>query len=348
MDRKTKHRILGVFVVIGLLVILFPFFQSKKGVSPETMIVKAPPFPDQSVQVNPPATPPAEQAQPAVTPPSADSDLEPASEADISDQADQADQPDQSKNVLVPKLNNDNEQQPDDTIDMNRSNDLNNTQIPATVLPSTPTPNPVTPPAPTAPQTTAPAESTKSKTSDLSEAGKDESVEPRTAESLVAEDEDAIAPTKTAGVPQKIEKSKKANATTASASNKKKTYAVKKSTSLKKVAHLTKPSHAVKFQSASMKSAPLDKNGLFNLKSPVWVIQLGSFKNKTNALKLVNQLRASGYRAFIQEVNTSMGDSTRVFVGPENKQAFARDIANQLENSLHMHGIIISYKPLAL
>src|SRR5206468_425713 len=52
MDSKTKHRLLGVLVVIGLVVILFPFFQSNKDFSKEAKAVTAPPFPDQSVQVS--------------------------------------------------------------------------------------------------------------------------------------------------------------------------------------------------------------------------------------------------------------------------------------------------------
>lgn len=92
----------------------------------------------------------------------------------------------------------------------------------------------------------------------------------------------------------------------------------------------------------------LDKNGLFNLKTPAWVIQLGSFKDKNNALQLVNQLRANGYNAFIQEISTAFGQSTRVFVGPENKQVNARAIAERLQAEMDMHGIIISYKPLSL
>jgi len=65
-------------------------------------------------------------------------------------------------------------------------------------------------------------------------------------------------------------------------------------------------------------------------------------------LRLVNQLRASGYRAFIQQVATLEGNSTRVFVGPETKFASAHALANQLESSMRLHGIVISYKPLAL
>src|SRR2546421_9872657 len=51
MEKQTKHRILGVVVVIALVIILLPFFQSGKELAPETTLVKAPSFPEQSVQV---------------------------------------------------------------------------------------------------------------------------------------------------------------------------------------------------------------------------------------------------------------------------------------------------------
>ena len=102
----------------------------------------------------------------------------------------------------------------------------------------------------------------------------------------------------------------------------------------------------LKMHPASTVSKPLhiDSNGLFKLKSAVWVIQMGSFKNKENALHLVNKLRINGYRAFIQQV----ASYTEVFVGPENKQNSARALKNKLEAELHMSGIVISYKPLKL
>jgi DedD protein len=92
------------------------------------------------------------------------------------------------------------------------------------------------------------------------------------------------------------------------------------------------------------KPAPLDE-GLSKLKNSVWVVQVGSFKNKTNALNVVNQLRANGYRAFIQEVTDS---TTRVYVGPEHKQISARALADRLQTEMHLKGVVISYTPLTM
>ena len=89
-------------------------------------------------------------------------------------------------------------------------------------------------------------------------------------------------------------------------------------------------------------------DGLIKLNEPGWVIQVASFKNKVAAIRLVNHLRANGYHAFMQRMNTIFGESTTVFVGPEYKQAYARSLASRLESDMHIRGIVISYKPLTL
>jgi len=79
-----------------------------------------------------------------------------------------------------------------------------------------------------------------------------------------------------------------------------------------------------------------------------WVVQLGSFKEKSNALRIVNQLRAKGYRAFIQEITQAFDSRTRVFVGPERKQEKAHALADKLQNEIHLKGMVVRYKPLTI
>ncbi|OGT53293.1 MAG: hypothetical protein A3E84_01610 [Gammaproteobacteria bacterium RIFCSPHIGHO2_12_FULL_42_13] len=93
---------------------------------------------------------------------------------------------------------------------------------------------------------------------------------------------------------------------------------------------------------------PATDRSLLKLKTASWVIQLGSFKNKTNAVHLVDHLRNNGYKAFIQTAASAFGETTRVYVGPELKQTAAKDLADRLEQDMHLHGIVISFKPLAL
>ena len=80
------------------------------------------------------------------------------------------------------------------------------------------------------------------------------------------------------------------------------------------------------------------------MKKSAWAIQIGSFKSKANALRLVNRLRSGGYHAFIKEASTSV----RVYVGPENKRAIASMLADRIEYEMKLHGVVVSYQPLTL
>lgn len=230
MESKTKHRILGVLVIIGLGILIYPLFQGNDEMPNEQVLVKSPPFPDQSVQVT--STP-------------------------------------------IIKMDEAIKVQPDDTISPRQSSMVN---VKAPEMPK-----PANPPKPSKPKISAPAK-----------------LPPVIRHPKTPAHVAAIQPRKTP------------------------------------------------YSTAFIMPAHNDRNGLIKLKTAAWVIQMGSFKNKTNALKMVNQLRASGYRAFIQQLPSSDGNNTRVFVGPENKQYLARALASQMENDLHMHGIVISYQPFTL
>jgi len=106
-------------------------------------------------------------------------------------------------------------------------------------------------------------------------------------------------------------------------------------------------------ESLSMISIPgsmpyLQKDKLFDLKKPIWVIHIGTFKDKNNARRLVNELRQKGYRAFIQNNTSVLGSEIRVYVGPELKHASAVTLAKQIENQIHVHGIVVNFKPFVL
>ena len=48
-----------------------------------------------------------------------------------------------------------------------------------------------------------------------------------------------------------------------------------------------------------------------------WVIQLGSFKHKSNVAELVTKLKRNGYTVFTKPIKTKKGTLTKVCVGPE-------------------------------
>lgn len=292
MESKTKHRILGLLVVIGIIIIALPFFQGRKEIASAPSLVQAPPFPDQAVQVS-------AESSVAGAPP--------------------ANQP------LIPIQNasSDNgvNQQPDDTI---RSDSPSMMPQPAAI------PSPTEQQTPKEGNITTPPTDKKDKITELEDKHSDENhnqIKPQ-------EVADSI-PT-----PDIINENVKNNPIA---------HAKLKKPIIKKSVYKTPFARSVQpVQTTLAQPLPTDHNGLYRLKNAAWVIQIGSFKNKTNALRLVNQLRANGYKAFIQQVSTERGDGTRVFVGPENKQMIARALANRLETHMHLKGVVISYKPLAL
>ncbi len=74
-----------------------------------------------------------------------------------------------------------------------------------------------------------------------------------------------------------------------------------------------------------------------------WVVQMGSFKVKSNATRLLAELKAEGFQAFAREIRSS----TRVYVGPELKQASAESLASNIQQKMNMQGIVISSSRLS-
>lgn len=76
-----------------------------------------------------------------------------------------------------------------------------------------------------------------------------------------------------------------------------------------------------------------------------WVVQMGSFSNEQNALKLRDQLRAKGYTAFVEMVDGAAGKGkvARVRVGPEEDRARAEMIRDKLQKEFKIKGIIDRY-----
>ena len=264
MESKTKHRLLGMSICVGLFIILLMFFRSEPGIRQEASDIKAPPFPELS----------ASQAIEEIP--------EESLSLSLNDQAVNAEPGQFNKAIL-------NEEAPK----------LDKPKGDALVLKDEP--------------------KAESQVDDLRRAIRPSIIRAETAT------QEAATPSSTP-------------------------ITEKNSTPHKKqIKHTKHTVPAIKNnQRTPVFHASIEDNGLFKLQQAAWVIQIGSFKNKTNAVKLANQLRAKGFKAFIQQVSTTIGDSTRVFVGPETKHASARAVAGQLENEMHLRGIVISYKPLAL
>jgi len=286
MERQTKHRILGILVIIGLVIILLPLFQGGKELSREAVLVKAPPFPDRLAQTTstaPDSSPVNKTQQTVVVAP-----------------------PETATPLHVTAEQNSVNQNPDDIISVSHPSVIN-TQVPVMATPNN-----------------------------------------TTIDSLADSNSTAESTNAQLDTPDKTTTSSDGLVTSRSETIKMSNYRIiegtKAASLLKKTTHTSKHIRTTKVNVQT----PIDDDGLIKLKSAVWVIQIGSFKNKANALRVVNQLRANGYRAFIQQISTALGDHTRVFVGPENKRTSARALADRLRSEMHIQGIVISYKPLTL
>jgi len=262
MASQTKHRILGLLVILGLIVILFPLFENNKDSKSEVAMVNSPPFPDQAVTLDN-----SDIQQPIV--------LQNASAQDTS----------------IPLVEINQAPQPDDDI----------------------------PPAATGASASASQSNVALTDVAISELP-------------------VIDTSKSNDVAEKVITKSDATPVTTKAAVKIKTAKAK----------TTKLIHPKTGEQATIKKSVALIDQLSKLKQAAWVIQIGSYKNKANALRLVNQLRSNGYAAFIQDVSTEEGHHTRVYVGPEHKQNSASAVAEQIHKEMNLHGIVISYQPLAL
>lgn len=75
----------------------------------------------------------------------------------------------------------------------------------------------------------------------------------------------------------------------------------------------------------------------------VWVVQIGSFSNKRNAIALRDRLRESGYDVFLEPANVSTRSMTRVYVGPEPERDDALASRQKLQHETKLKGIVRPY-----
>jgi DedD protein len=76
-----------------------------------------------------------------------------------------------------------------------------------------------------------------------------------------------------------------------------------------------------------------------------WVIQLGSFKHKSNVAELVAKLKLNGYTTFTKPIKTKQGPLTKVFVGPELIKVTLMKKIPALEKLTNVQGKIARFHP---
>ena len=76
-----------------------------------------------------------------------------------------------------------------------------------------------------------------------------------------------------------------------------------------------------------------------------WVIQLGSFRNKSNVEELVSKLKSNGYTVFTKPIQTKKGTLTKVFVGPELIEASLTKKIPALKKLTNVQGKVSRFYP---
>ena len=74
-----------------------------------------------------------------------------------------------------------------------------------------------------------------------------------------------------------------------------------------------------------------------------WVVQVGSFGNRNNALALQKKLRKHKFTAFVEFVRNNKGGVYRVRVGPETKREKAENTLQAIEKKLGIKGVVVSH-----
>jgi len=74
-----------------------------------------------------------------------------------------------------------------------------------------------------------------------------------------------------------------------------------------------------------------------------WIVQVGTFRKRSNVEKLVADLENNGYKTSTAEVQTSGGSATRVWVGPYGTRVEAARIKNRVVEHTGGEGLIVAY-----
>lgn len=89
------------------------------------------------------------------------------------------------------------------------------------------------------------------------------------------------------------------------------------------------------------KPAPPPAN---RVSTPAWVVQVGSFSNRTNADKIAVQLKKKGFSSFIERADINGNRVYRVRVGPETSKSKAERMLAKLDQELKVHKLKGSLK----
>ena len=76
-----------------------------------------------------------------------------------------------------------------------------------------------------------------------------------------------------------------------------------------------------------------------------WVVQVGSFSKRDNALRLRDQLRSKGYKTFVEQISTADKTFYRVRVGPVVSRSNAVALQKELQTKMKLQDTAVVSHP---
>lgn len=74
-----------------------------------------------------------------------------------------------------------------------------------------------------------------------------------------------------------------------------------------------------------------------------WVVQVASFHEQENAVRLRDRLQKKGYTTFVEQLSADPGSMFRVRVGPELKRSDAQSIRDHIAAEMKLDGLVTRY-----
>jgi len=71
-------------------------------------------------------------------------------------------------------------------------------------------------------------------------------------------------------------------------------------------------------------------------------VQVGSFKEKENAVAFRDRFREAGYTAFVESVNEDDEPRYRVRLGPEQDRSRAEAVRNEIKEKFDVDGLVLT------
>lgn len=81
-----------------------------------------------------------------------------------------------------------------------------------------------------------------------------------------------------------------------------------------------------------------DKKGV-----KAWVVQVGSFESRKNALALRDKLLKHKYRAFVESITSNGHVNYRVRIGPEVRRSSAEATQKSIQKTLKINGVVMGH-----